>query len=207
MTRQHAALLLGVEVHATPTEVNHAWRVWAKLAHPDAGGDRAHFEALAQARSLLLRGVAPVTAPVAAPDQYASDGPRGPGRLSWRQVCRRPDRRELFSLAAIAIVGVVVTVASAQVSTLMAGVTLGVTTAGFAVVSERSFLQPCADTGHRIGILCAAWLPVVTLLVVGSAVRGVDVIAVLPIIAMPFVASVALVNPGAGLWRSVGSSS
>ena len=84
---------------------------------------------------------------------------------------------------------------------------LGAAAAGFAVVAERNVLQPFADTGHRIGILCAAWVPVVTLLLVGSAIQGVDVIAVLPIVALPFVASVALVNPGAGLWRPVGSSS
>ena len=203
MTRRQAASLLGVDVHATPTEVNQAWRVWAKLAHPDAGGDRAHFEVLAQARALLLRGAVSV----APAGQHASDGPHRAGRLSWQQVSRRPDRRGLITLAAVALVGMLVTVASPRLSTLMAGVTLGLAAAGFAVVSERSLLQPCADTGHRIGILCAAWLPVVTMLLVGSAIQGVDVIAVLPIVAMPFVASVALVNPGAGLWRSVSSSS
>ena len=201
MTRRQAALLLGVDVHATPTQVNHAWRVWVKLAHPDAGGDRAHFEELAQARALLLRGEATATV------QQASDGPHGPGRLSWREAYRSPDRRGLITLGLVAFIGLLVTVGSPHMSTLMAGVTLGVSATGFAVVSERSLLQPYADTGHRIGMLCATWLPVVTLLVVGSAARGVDVIAVLPIVALPFVVSVALVNPGAGLWRTVSSSS
>lgn len=202
MTRQQAALLLGVEVHATPTEVNHAWRVWARLAHPDAGGDRAHFEALAEARALLLRGGA-----ASATEHFTSDEPRGSVRLSWRQVCRRPDLRAVITLCVVALVGLLATVASPRVSTLMAGLMLGAAAAGFAVVAERNVLQPFADTGHRIGILCAAWVPVVSLLLLGSAVRGVDVIAVLPIVALPFVASVALVNPGAGLWRPVGSSS
>ena len=204
MTRQQAALLLGVEVHATPTEVNHAWRVWAKLAHPDAGGDRAHFEALARARALLLRGGA---ATVPAMDQCTSDEPRGSARLSWRQVCRRPDLRAVIALCVVVLVGLLATIASPRVSTLMAGLMLGAAATGFAVVAERNVLQPFADTGHRIGILCAAWVPVVSLLLFGSAFRGVDVIAVLPIVALPFVASVALVNPGAGLWRPVGSSS
>lgn len=202
MTRQQAALLLGVEAHATPTEVNHAWRVWARLAHPDAGGDRAHFEALAEARALLLRGGA-----ASATDQCTSDEPRGSARLAWRQVCRRPDLRAVIALCVVALVGLLATVASPRAATLVAGLMLGAAAAGFAVVAERNVLQPFADTGHRIGILCAAWVPVVTLLLVGSAIQGVDVIAVLPIVALPFVASVALVNPGAGLWRPVGSSS
>lgn len=202
MTRQQAALLLGVDLHATPTEVNHAWRVWARLAHPDAGGDRAHFEALAEARALLVRGGA-----ASATEHFTSDEPRGSARLSWRQVCRRPDPRAIITLCFVALVGLLATVASPRVSTLMAGLMLGVAAAGFAVVAERTVLQPFADTGHRIGILCATWLPAVGLLLLGSAVRGVDVIAVLPIVALPFVASVALVNPGAGLWRPVGSSS
>jgi hypothetical protein len=36
-------------------EVHQAWRIAAKAAHPDAGGDPATFRRLTEARDLLLK--------------------------------------------------------------------------------------------------------------------------------------------------------
>ena len=56
MTREQAANVLGVPHDADPSEVRRAWRIWARLAHPDAGGSPEHFRRLAQARDALLDG-------------------------------------------------------------------------------------------------------------------------------------------------------
>ena len=56
MTREHAALLLGVDECASADDVQRAWKVWVRLAHPDAGGDRDHFEALMHAMTTVSTG-------------------------------------------------------------------------------------------------------------------------------------------------------
>lgn len=66
MNRDEAAVLLGVPVTADPEEVRHAWRMWARIAHPDADGDPAHFTELEQARRVLLQA-APAVASVVVP--------------------------------------------------------------------------------------------------------------------------------------------
>ena len=57
MTREHAALLLGVDECASADDVQRAWKVWVRLAHPDAGGGRDHVEAMMYARRCLLARV------------------------------------------------------------------------------------------------------------------------------------------------------
>ena len=44
MTREHAALLLGVDESASADDVQRAWKVWVRLAHPDAGGEDVRRE-------------------------------------------------------------------------------------------------------------------------------------------------------------------
>ena len=68
---------------------------------------------------------------------------------------------------------------------------------------QRTCLGALADTGHRIGLIVAVWLPVATVVALAATTVGTSLIPVLPVFVLPFVATVALVNPGAGLWRPV----
>lgn len=51
--------LLGVAKDATHGEINEAFRKRAKMAHPDAGGTNASFNALMNARGVMLAGGSP----------------------------------------------------------------------------------------------------------------------------------------------------
>lgn len=197
MTREQAALLLGVRSEASSEEVIHAWRVWAKLAHPDAGGDREHFEALALARSVLLKG-----AELAAGDPSAAEVSVEP-RASLRSVCQRPTVRHLL-VVVLAMSGCLLVIVGAPlISEFSAALAVGVASAATAIAIQRAFLGPLADTGHRITIVVLTWLPVVAALGLGVTYLGVELIEYLPVVALPLVVTVALMNPGAGLWRPV----
>lgn len=88
-------------------------------------------------------------------------------------------------------------------SDVAAAFAAGAAASAWAVVVERSILVRSADTGHRITVLALAWLPAATLLSLVTAMHGVPVIGLLPVVALPFVGVVALVNPGVGLWRPI----
>ena len=69
MSREVAAATLGLPVNASPDDVRHAWRMWARIAHPDLGGDSAHFARLDQARRVMMQPQPPAErlAPAATP--------------------------------------------------------------------------------------------------------------------------------------------
>ena len=208
MTPHHAAQLLGVEPDASTLEVNNAWRAWVKLAHPDAGGDRGHFEALAEARAVLLRaarrGSAPRGSASAEPTRHRHSGALRPG---LHAVSRRPSTRALLGFVVMALVMPLTVLIAPGLSAVATGFVIGIVAAAGAVLVARSVLRPIADTGHRITVLFSSWLPIVAVLAVSAHALGAGVIEVLPVIALPFVACIAAVNPGAGLWRPIGSSS
>ncbi|MFM8896942.1 MAG: hypothetical protein ACKOE2_16640, partial [Actinomycetales bacterium] len=52
--RSEAAALLGIPVDADEDAIRRAWRFWARVAHPDAGGDPDHFTRLDRARQTML---------------------------------------------------------------------------------------------------------------------------------------------------------
>lgn len=215
MTRRHAAQLLGVKEDAGPAEIRQAWRVWARLAHPDTGGDRGHFEALKQARDVLLvandpannsannrahdaaRTVIPAPAPTPEPK------PRYP----LRNACSFPSRRGLAAIVCAAVVALMSATTVVFVDEWVAAFLMGLTSAVFAVVLERSVGTPRTDTGHRIALRVLAWVPMAVATVGVAGVLGGSVIAVLPALVVPFIVAVAMVNPGAGLWRPVQTSS
>lgn len=206
MTREHAALLLGVDHDASPEQINHAWRVWAKLAHPDTGGDREHFEALALARSVLMSSVLMNGARVQVSDglspgadEVSPVDPRHP----LRRVCCRPSLRGCIAIGFALAASVLVLLLASQLSDLGAALAVGAAAGGTAIVIQRCVLGTGADTGHRIHVLVVAWLPLATLLAAGASFAGVELIGYLPVIALPFVLAVALVNPGAGLWHPI----
>lgn len=199
MTREQAALLLGVDADATVEQVNHAWRVWAKLAHPDTGGDREHFEALVRARFVLSRRA---DVPGLQPSP-TSASPSAPPRIPLLRVCHRPSTPGVIAIAITVVGSVLAALASPHLSEIGAAAVVGAAACGAALVIQRTILVPEADTGHRIALLALAWLPIAAVLAIAAAHQGISIIDFLPVVALPFVVAVGLVNPGAGLWRPV----
>jgi hypothetical protein len=192
VNRDEAAFLLGVPVTADPEAIRHAWRMWARIAHPDVDGDPAHFAQLDTARRVLQQTVPAALVVDSAP------------RKSWSQVVRRPAHPFALALSGI---GTILLAASAGVlpvpfSVAVATSALAATT--WALWATSEILSKSADHGHRITALALLWLPIALMQVLVSVIVATSFVPVLPLLALPFVAAVALVNPGAGLWRPVG---
>jgi len=196
--REEAATLLGVPVDADPDTVRHAWRMWARLAHPDVGGDAAHFARLEEARRVLMRPLPVVI--------------ETPPRAVWSQAVRRPPRPLPLALAALVVVSLallpsLLTGPVQPLALATAALPAAVGAAAWAAWAARQLLGARADRGHRIAMLALAWLPVAAAQQVLAEAAGTSLLTVLPIIALPLAAAVGTVNPGAGLWRPVGSPS
>ena len=86
----------------------------------------------------------------------------------------------------------------------VAAATSAIAAAMWAAWATSEILSKSADHGHRITALALLWLPIVLMQVLVSVLVATTFVPVLPLLALPFVAVVALVNPGAGLWRPVG---
>ena len=201
MTREHAALLLGVDENSSADDVQRAWKVWVRLAHPDAGGDRDHFEALMHARHVLLASVVQanaVEADAAPVAEYAV-----PDRPSLRSVVRRPSRGAAIVLVGVAVIALASPVATLSLAPWVSALIMGGCAAGFAVGATRALLGDRGDVGHRIMCISALWLPLACGQVGLSANLGSDIVLMLPVLAVPLVASVAWMNAGAGLWTPV----
>ncbi len=199
MSRAEAAGLLGVDPSADPDTVRHAWRMWARVAHPDVGGDPRHFARLDDARRVLMEPL---------PDAPSGEWAPRP-RQPLRDVLRRP--RRPVGLAVIAMLTLLlgtlpgslpgpVSMGELAVMSTPAAVLAALTAAWTA----RQVLSAEADRGHRITVLALVWLPLATLLVAVSSLTGTSMLPVLPILALPLVAAVASLDPGAGLWRPIG---
>ena len=204
MTREHAALLLGVDENSSADDVQRAWKVWVRLAHPDAGGDRDHFEALMHARRVLLASVVranAVEAGTASATEHAV-----PDRPSLRSVVRRPSRGAAIVLVGVAVIALASPVATLSLAPWVSALIMGGCAAGFAVGATRALLGDRGDVGHRIMCISTLWLPVACGQVGLSASLGSDIVLMLPVLAVPLVASVAWMNAGAGLWTPVRSS-
>jgi len=196
--RAEAATLLGIPADADPGTVRHAWRMWARIAHPDVGGDAAHFARLEEARRVMMRPLPVVL--------------ETPPRATWSQALRPPER------PAPLVVAAVITVALALVPALLpqpvpplalaiAALPAAVGAAAWSAWATRELLGPRADRGHRIAMLALAWLPLAAAQQVLAAAAGTSLLTVLPLFALPLAAAVSTVNPGAGLWRPIGTPS
>ena len=203
MTREHAALLLGVDESASADDVQRAWKVWVRLAHPDAGGDRDHFEALMHARRVLLASVVQANAVEA--DTASTAEHVVPDRPSLRSVVRRPSRGAALVLVGVAVIALASPVVTLSLAPWLSAAIMGVCAAGFAVGATRALLADHGDVGHRITCVSLLWLPVACGQVGLSASLGSDIVLMLPVLAVPLVAAVAWMNPGAGLWMPVRS--
>lgn len=201
MTRAEAAAVLGVPLDAGTDEVRHAWRMWARIAHPDTGGDPAHFARLDQARRVLADPAPAVT---------SSARPREPvptPHAPLRSVLVRPPHPRVLVLLGVATALLAAAPAVLQAPTTLAIVATAMPAAVCAAVwagyATRQALRPGADAGHVMAMLFLLWVPVALLQQVIAALAGVSLLPVLPVLAVPLVAAVAVVNPGAGLWRPV----
>lgn len=203
MTREQAALLLGVDIDASVEQVHHAWRVWAKLAHPDAGGDREHFEALMRARSILLTHPAQPAGQPTAERTATQSTPAPQPRAPLRNVCCRPSARGVVVLVIVAVGSVFTALLAPRLSDFGGALAVGVVASAGSLAFQRNLLARSADTGHRITALTLAWFPIAGALTATVAYQGVAIIGLLPVIVLPFVVTVGLVNPGAGLWRPI----
>ena len=192
MGRDEAALLLGVPADADADTVRHAWRLWARVAHPDVGGDPAHFARLEEARRVLQR------------PQPVPFGVQPPPRAPWPAVVRPPARPVALILGAVAVVLLPVLPAVTPVQFGVCALVAAIAAAAWAGWATREVLGERADQGHRIAALALAWIPVAAAQVLVSAGAGESLVPVLPLFAVPIVAAVAAVNPGAGLWRPIG---
>ena len=194
---EEAAALLGVPVDADAQAVKRAWRVWARLAHPDAGGDPQHFAELDEARRVLLHPRPP------------SLGLEPKPRPTWREVLIRPAHPILLGLGALAAAALAVLPSLAPPPLFLAAAPAFLAATAWAVVASRAVLAPrsvpgpSADHGHRITALVLLWLPIASTQVCVSIIAGASILPVLPLSALPLAAAVSAVNPGAGLWRPV----
>lgn len=198
MTRDEAAALLGVDVSADPDTVRHAWRMWARVAHPDAGGDPQHFARLDHARRVL-----------SLPQPPRPPAPaHAPARDRWADVLQRP-RHPLVLLVACAGAiafaalpgGVDASPTLAQLAAL--ALLASVAACAVAAAASRDVLADRADRGHRMAAIAALWAVLAGLQLLTAAVAGVSLVPVLPVMALPVVALVGAMNLGAGLWRPV----
>lgn len=192
MGRDEAAQLLGVPVDADPDTVRHAWRLWARVAHPDVGGDPAHFARLEEARR-VLQFPAPVVF-----------GVRPQPRAPWSAVLRPAARPIPLLLAAVGVVLLAGLPGVLPVPYGACALAAAIAAAAWAVWATREVLGERADHGHRIAALALLWLPIAAAQVLVSAGAGASLVPVLPLFAVPLVVAVAAVNPGAGLWRPIG---
>ena len=193
MKRDEAAFLLGVSPEADPDTVRHAWRMWARIAHPDVGGDPVHFAQLEQARRILIQ-------PIPVPTFVVTPAPRA----TWSQILQRPAHPIALGIAGFMSILLAILPGLSQVPFGVAAVAASIGSAAWAVWTVRGILNQNADHGHRIAALMMCWLPIAFVQVLVSVAVDASLVPVLPLLALPLVAAVASVNPGAGLLRPVG---
>ena len=193
MGRAEAASLLGVAPDADPRQVRRAFRLWVAVAHPDRGGCADGLDRLREARDVLLRTEAP---PPRATSEPESCSPAA--RTAWRDVLARRGRRERVLEAAAVVAAIAVAAvpgfpaAQAAASAILAAV------AAWTIARLR--LAPVADSGQRVIVAMGAWVGVVIAQLAVSTAAGASLLPVLPLLAVPFVATVSLVLlPGGGL--------
>jgi len=192
VNRDEAAYLLGVPADAEPDAIRQAWRMWARIAHPDVEGDPDHFAQLDTARRILLQ-------PLPSTSEVIHARPRE----SWSRVVRKPAHPFALVLAGIVAILIAALAGGAPLPFMVAVAASSCAAAMWAVWAMLEILSTSADHGHRIAALALLWLPIACMQVLVSIFVAASFVPVLPILALPLVAVVALVNPGAGLWRPV----
>lgn len=190
--REEAATLLGVAVDADLDEVRRAWRLWAKVAHPDVGGDPDHFARLQHAREILVQ-----ERPIGARNSQ-SESFEAPIRLRLRDVLRPPPRRVLAGLGALGALATAglphVLTASLSMPLALAAVPTALAATLWVMVTAKAVLVERADRGHRIALAMVLWLPLTASQVLLSIILTPSLVPVLPVLALPIVTVVAASN-------------
>lgn len=199
--RDHAARLLGVPADADDATVRRAFRAWASLVHPDHGGDARSFADLCRARDILLRADDP-TVGEAAGEARAHAEPAAPRpRRAWRDVVVWPGAPLAGLLALGGVLAALSVIAGLWVDMPWGIAPAALFGAAWCCVVTSAVVRG-GDAGHVIVVRSAAWSVVACGQVAVAALLGIAIIGVLPVLALPFVAVIAAVNPGAGLWRA-----
>lgn len=198
MTRGEAAAVLGLPADATPDAARHAWRMWARIAHPDVGGDPDHFARLDQARRVLMQPLPAATTSV----------PPRVERRPLREVVRRPAHPGVVAFTAVLVAALaalpgLLDVPTGTVAFALAAVPAAAAAGAWTTWTTRQSVTPQADRGHRIVMLSMLWLVIATAQQVVAIAAGASLLSVLPLLAVPLAASVSAIDPGAGLWRPV----
>jgi hypothetical protein len=142
MKRDEAALLLGVSPDADPETIRQAWRMWARIAHPDVDGDSAHFVQLDNARRILLK-------PRPASDLVVVQTPR----TSWSQVVQSPTHPIALSITGIVAILLAALAGVPQLPFAVAVAACAMAAAAWAGWATREVLSKQSDHGHRIAAL------------------------------------------------------
>ncbi len=198
--------MLGLPVDAEAQEVRRAFRMWAAITHPDQGGSAEAFARLCAAREILLSAPEPPRPVISGdagtprPHEEPGDGsearwPEPAPRRRWSQVLTRPTPRTLVFTTLLVLFALAGAAAAAQ--------PVGLAVAAFAatgacVVLTRGVLHR-PDHGHVIVARSVVWVALVTLQLIVAGLVSTPLLEALPLLAIPFVAAIALVNPGAGL--------
>ena len=188
LDRAAAARLLGIPADAESSDVRRAFRLWAAVAHPDCGGSQAQFARLCAARDVML-----------APRPPLRSAPTVATRTPWRDVLRVPSPSQALVLVALVALSVTA-VLLAHVVPVLLGLAVAALAATATSVTIGRVLLRNPDHGHVIVTRAIAWIAITCLQCTVAALAGIPAFEALPLLAVPFVASIAMVNPGAGLW-------
>lgn len=191
MDHEEAARILGVPAGASAGQVRRAWRMWARVAHPDVGGDAAHFARLDEARRILLRRRPAPRSTTSAPAP----------RASLRTMVRRPSHpARLIVIAGTAIIASAFPALS-DAPLALAAAPAAILAGLWALLSANELLSPAADAGHRIAVIALAWIPIAGMQLLVSTAVGTSLLPVMPLVALPLAVVVAAMNLGAGFRR------
>ena len=198
LDRETAARLLGIPADAESREVRRAFRLWATMAHPDIGGSQEQFARLCAARDVLLASPVP-----SAPQDHnsAAESGRLAARTPWRDVLRTPSPMQALMLFVLLTLSVSAVLAALVVPVLLGLAVAAIAATAASVAIARALLRN-PDHGHLIVTRTIAWMVITGLQCVVAALAGIPAFEALPLLAVPFVASIAMINPGAGMWRA-----
>ena len=196
--REVAARLLGIAVDAEARDVRRAFRLWAAMAHPDFGGSQEQFARLCMARDVLL-----APRPRSAPKSHNVSADNGDlaARTPWREVLRAPSPGSVTVLAALVVMSIA-SVAIALVAPLPWSLVPAALAATATCIAAGRVLLRDPDHGHVIVARSLAWIAITAVQCTVAVLAGIPAFESLPLLAVPFVACISLVNPGAGLWRA-----
>lgn len=199
LSREEAAGLLGLAGDADPRQVRRAFRLWAALAHPDHGGTPDQFHRLCLARDVLLQEPWSPRTPSGDADSPQPE-PSAVPRRPWRAVLRSPSATQVSVLVLVVSLSLASVVGALIVPAAVALGAAALAATATCVLASRFCLRG-GDHGHVIVTRSIAWGAVTAGQCAMAALAGVAILEALPLLAVPFVAAIAMVNPGAGFRR------